>query len=124
MWQIGFLGAGTPTAWKPGIEALLLGLQDYGYVASLARPGGNVTGSSFFSDEITAKRLEILRTVYPAMARVGFLTNPQSVAGRGTLRAMEAMAQSLNVQLQLVDVRNPDDLESALASLAKANESR
>jgi len=89
-----------------------------GVVASLARPGGNITGSSFFSDEITAKRLEILKTAYPTMTRVGFLTNPQSVAGHGTLRAMEAMRQSLDVQLRVVDVRNPEGLESALRGLA------
>jgi putative ABC transport system substrate-binding protein len=95
-----------------------------GAIASLARPGGNITGSSFFSDEITAKRLECLKTGYPAMARVGCLTNSQSVAGHGTLRAMEAMAQSLNAQLQLVDVRNPDDLGSALTGLAKGESRR
>jgi putative ABC transport system substrate-binding protein len=89
-------------------------------VASLGRPGGNITGASFFSDEITAKRLEILKTGYPALARFGFLTNQQNVAGRGTIRAMEAMTQSLNVRLQVVDVRTPDDLESALADLLKA----
>ena len=45
-------------------------------VASLARPGGNLTGSSFFSDEVTAKRLDILKTAHPALVRVGFLSSP------------------------------------------------
>jgi hypothetical protein len=52
-----------------------------GVVSSLAQPGGNITGSSFFSDEVTAKRLEILKTGHPHLVRVGFLTNPQNVAG-------------------------------------------
>jgi putative ABC transport system substrate-binding protein len=90
-----------------------------GVVPSLAQPGGNITGSSFFSDEVTAKRLEILKTGHPALGRAGFLTNPQNVAGRGTMRAMESMAQALNVQVQLLDVRGPDELDAALTA-AKA----
>jgi putative ABC transport system substrate-binding protein len=89
-------------------------------VSSLAQPGGNITGSSFFSDEITAKRLELLKTGYPALVRVGFLTNPRNVAGRGTMRAMQSMAQSLNVQLQLLHVGSSDDLDAALTGVAKA----
>jgi putative ABC transport system substrate-binding protein len=90
-----------------------------GVVSSLAQPGGNITGSSFFSDEVTAKRLEILKTGHPHLVRVGFLTNPQNVAGRGATQAMEAMAQALNVQLQLLGVRTPDELDGALTA-AKA----
>jgi putative ABC transport system substrate-binding protein len=90
-----------------------------GVVSSLAQPGGNITGSSFFSDEVTAKRLEILKTGHPHLVRVGFLTNPQNVAGRGTTQAMEAMAQALNVRLQLLGVRTPDELDGALTA-AKA----
>jgi putative ABC transport system substrate-binding protein len=90
-----------------------------GVVSSLAQPGGNITGSSFFSDEVTAKRLEILKTGHPHLVRVGFLTNPQNVAGRGTTQAMEAMAQALNVRLQLLGVRTPDELHGALTA-AKA----
>ena len=48
-------------------------------VASLARPGGNITGSSFFSDEVTAKRLDILKTAHPALVRVGFLSSSPGI---------------------------------------------
>jgi len=89
-----------------------------GVVSSLARPGGNITGASFFSDEVTAKRLEILKTGHPPLLRIGFLTNHQ-LAGSGTTRAMEAMAKALNVRVQFLDVRTPDELDGALTA-AKA----
>ena len=88
-----------------------------GVVSSLARPGGNITGASFFSDEVTAKRLEILKTAHPPLLRIGFLTNPQNVAGGGTARAMEAMAQALNVRVQFLDVRTPDEVDGALTAI-------
>jgi putative ABC transport system substrate-binding protein len=108
------------TSTIPIVMSIIGNPVENGVVASLARPGGNITGASFFSDEITAKRLEIMKTGYPAVARVAFLGNTANVAGHGTLRAMEAVRQSHNVELQLVDVRHPDDLESALTALAKA----
>jgi putative ABC transport system substrate-binding protein len=49
-----------------------------GAVASLARPGGNITGSSFFSDEVTAKRLDILKAAHPALVHVGFLSSSRN----------------------------------------------
>jgi putative ABC transport system substrate-binding protein len=91
-----------------------------GVVSSLARPGGNITGSSFFSNEVTAKRLEILKMGHPALVRAGVLINPQNnIAGHGTKRAVESMALGLNLRFQFLDVRSPDELDAALTA-AKA----
>ena len=88
-------------------------------VASLARPGGNITGSSFFSDEITAKRLEILKTAHPALVRAGLLTSSRNIGTPGTQRAAASMAQSLKVELQFLDVRSSDELDVFLTGVAK-----
>jgi putative tryptophan/tyrosine transport system substrate-binding protein len=91
-----------------------------GVVASLARPGGNLTGSSFFSDEVTAKRLDILKTAHPALVRAGFLGSSRNIAMFGGQRATASMAQSLNVQHQALDVRSSDELDAALTGAVKA----
>jgi len=88
-----------------------------GIVASLARPGGNITGSSFFSQEINAKRLELLKESFPRIRRIAVLRNP---SGAGiALPAMEAAAGSLKVELQEFGVRSPAELESAFAAMSK-----
>jgi putative ABC transport system substrate-binding protein len=85
-----------------------------GVVASLARPGGNITGSSFFSDEVTAKRLDILKAALPGVSRVGVLTNPANVFPN-TVRLMNEMAQGLGVEVKRLEVRRLDELDAALA---------
>jgi len=107
------------TSTIPIVMSIIGNPVENGAVSSLARPGGNITGSSFFSDEVTAKRLDILKTAHPALVRVGVLTNPQNIATLSGKRAMEAMAQTLNVQAQHLDVRRPDELDAAL-TVAKA----
>ena len=83
------LAAKRATSAIPIVMSIIGNPVENGVVASLAQPGGNITGSSFFSDEVTAKRLEILKTGYPPLLRVGFLTNPQNAGAGGTRRAME-----------------------------------
>lgn len=95
-------------------EAVAMGL-----VSSLARPGGNVTGSSFFVPELNAKRLEVLKAAIPRLNRVGVLLNPDNPANVATVRSMEQTAKSLGVQLQSVEVRRPGELEHAFAAFAK-----
>jgi putative ABC transport system substrate-binding protein len=90
-----------------------------GAVSSLARPGGNITGSSFFSHEITAKRLEILKAAHPPLVRVGFLGSSRDLAMAGVQRGAASYAQSLNVQLQVLDVRNSGELDAALTGVVK-----
>src|SRR5580765_1572876 len=80
-----------------------------GLVASLARPGGNVTGlSQQLTPEIRAKQLQILKEALPRVARVAVLRSPATTVG---LREYEAAGQTLGVQIQFVEVQNRDDLE-------------
>ena len=87
-----------------------------GLIASLARPGGNITGVSIFATELDAKKLEILKEIVPAARRFGLLSDPaNSVPAR--LRAIADTAQALGVELQTVDVNGPADVAPAFASL-------
>jgi ABC-type uncharacterized transport system substrate-binding protein len=89
-----------------------------GIVTGLARPGGNITGSSFFHPELNGKRLELMKTLSPGLARAGALVHPDNTAMAAVLRAMEEMARALNITLQRVEVRALEELDGAFA-LAK-----
>jgi putative ABC transport system substrate-binding protein len=88
-----------------------------GLVASHARPGGNTTGISILSPELNLKRLEILKQVSPGTSRVAVLWDPAT--GTAQLKAMEAAARSLAVQLLILEVLGPDDLDSAFRTANK-----
>jgi putative tryptophan/tyrosine transport system substrate-binding protein len=90
-----------------------------GLVASLARPGGNVTGLANFTSELAGKRLELLKEVVPRVSRVAVLWNPDSSSSTLRMRETEAAAPSLGIKLQPVDVREPNDFEHAFAALKK-----
>ncbi len=87
-----------------------------GLVASLARPGGNVTGLSLLSPELGGKRLQLLNEVAPRASPVAILWNPAIASGAAIVRETEAAARTLGVQLQSLEVRGPDDFESAFAA--------
>jgi putative ABC transport system substrate-binding protein len=75
-----------------------------GLVASLARPGGNLTGVNIFTGELTAKRLELLRELVPAAARVALLVNPANAAStETTLRDVEPAARAMGLQIQVLN---------------------
>ena len=80
-------------------------------VSNLARPGGNITGLSFMSSDLAAKRLELLKQTFPRIARVAVLYLPAEVSTAPELRETEAAARTINVTLQPLEVRHPDDLE-------------
>jgi len=86
-----------------------------GFVASLARPGGNITGLSFdASQDILGKDVATLKEVVPKLSRVGVLRQVES----GTsFAALDVAARQLNVTLEVVDVRSPDDFEGAFATM-------
>jgi putative ABC transport system substrate-binding protein len=84
-----------------------------GIVASLARPGGNVTGLSAYNVELYAKRVELLRELVPSLARIAGLFNMSNPVVPSQWKEVERGARSLGVQLQLLDVRNPEDLGRA-----------
>jgi putative ABC transport system substrate-binding protein len=89
-----------------------------GLVASLARPGGNVTGVSNLSVEVATKRLELLKQVVPGVTRVAVLRGPTPQTG--ILPAMEAAAPALGVELHRFEVPEPTAFESAFASMRSA----
>ena len=90
-----------------------------GIVANLARPGGNVTGISGFSQEQATKRLELMLQIVPGAKRVGVLANRSNPATEPIVRAIETAARQLHVDVDTADVRNPDRLESAMKAIAE-----
>ena len=90
-----------------------------GFVVSLARPGGNITGLSFFSSELAGKRLELLKEAVPEVSRVAVLSNPLHPGERIDWRETQAAAQSLSVALQYIAVRGPNDFDDAFAKITK-----
>jgi putative ABC transport system substrate-binding protein len=92
-----------------------------GLVGSLARPGGNVTGVNFFVGELTAKRLELLREVVPAAARVAVLVDPENVAGtESALRDVGPAARAMGLQIHVVRAATVRDIDAAFADLLRA----
>lgn len=90
-----------------------------GLVASLARPGGNVTGIAVLFPELSMKRLELLNESLPRLARLAVLWNAANPAKTVDWRAVQVAARTLGVTLQSVELRGPDDFESAFARLQK-----
>ncbi len=91
-------------------------------VASLARPGGNVTGTTFLGPELVAKRLQLLREVIPGLSRVAALWHPNAYSERtmaGVRNEIEVAARTLGLQLQLVPAVSPDDLVNAFAAMSR-----
>jgi ABC-type uncharacterized transport system substrate-binding protein len=89
-----------------------------GFVASLARPGGNATGVTFLLDELASKRLEFLKQAAPRVSRVGFLWNPDHVDNE--LSEAERAAASLGVDLKPLTVRGPADFDGAFTAATQA----
>ena len=93
-----------------------------GLVASLARPGGNVTGTSFLGPELVAKRLQLLREVVPGLSRVAALWHPQAYSERtmaGIVNEIEVAARTLGMQLALVPAASADDFAGAFAAMSR-----
>jgi putative tryptophan/tyrosine transport system substrate-binding protein len=90
-----------------------------GFVASLARPGGNVTGNSLMSPELGGKRLELLREVVPRLSRVAFIWNPDIPGATLEYKEAGGASRSLRLQLQFVEVRRSDNLQSAFSAVTK-----
>jgi putative ABC transport system substrate-binding protein len=90
-----------------------------GLVASLARPGGNITGLSVMSPELVGKQLEMLRELAPKASRVAVLWNPANPGNPPQLRAAELAARGLGMRLQLLEARSPREIEDAFAAMAR-----
>jgi len=93
---------------------------DSGLIASLARPGANITGTSVMNDEVVGKQLELLKETLPTISRVAAMWNPANpVFQKLQLRAVEATARALNVSLQKVEARDQEEIERAFKAIAK-----
>src|ERR1700730_14962536 len=91
-------------------------------VTNLARPGGNITGTTFLGPELIAKRLQLLREVVPGVSRVAALWHPRAYGERtmaGVLKEIEGAAQTLGMQLQLAPASSPDDFAGAFSAMTK-----
>jgi putative ABC transport system substrate-binding protein len=117
-----------PTATRPAKEAtssipIVMTFDDdpvgSGFVASLARPGGNITGLSTLSPEISGKQLELLKEIVPRLGRVAVIGTSTRQGTAQTLKEMELAAGGFGVKLQYLDIQNPKDIETAFRVASK-----
>jgi ABC-type uncharacterized transport system substrate-binding protein len=117
-----------PAATRPAKEAtvtipIVMGFDNdpvgNGFVASLARPGGNITGVSTLAPEISGKQLELLKEIVLRLSRVAVLGNSNEPGNAQALREVEVAAGAFGVQLQHLDVRDPKDIETAFRAVNK-----
>ena len=101
----------------PIIMAATLDPVASGFVASLSRPGGNITGLSLLAPDLAGKRLQILTETVRGLAHVAVLANPSNPSSALLLKPMQTPAQMLGVELHVVEASTPDSLESAFAAI-------
>jgi putative ABC transport system substrate-binding protein len=107
------------TSTIPIVMAVVVDPVATGLVASFARPGGNITGLSVMTPELVGKQLEMLREIVPKASRVAVLWNPANPGNPPQLRAAEVAARTLGMRLQLLEARNPREIDSAFAAMTK-----
>jgi putative ABC transport system substrate-binding protein len=91
-----------------------------GFIASLAHPGGNITGLSWLAAELPGKRLELLKETVPQSTRIAVLINPAYPAYASALHTLTVAAQALGLHLHVVEVRSVDELATAFAAMTRA----
>jgi ABC-type uncharacterized transport system substrate-binding protein len=106
------------TSTIPIVVAVVADPVDVGLVASLARPGGNLTGLTFFLAEICAKRVELIREAIPTLTRVAVIVNPANPSHPIVLEVMQRTAGALGVELVPVEVKARGDIAAAIAAVA------
>jgi ABC-type uncharacterized transport system substrate-binding protein len=116
----GTLAARGATATIPIVMAVIGDAVASGVAVSIARPGGNITGQSFFGPEIRAKRIELLKEVVPQLTNVAVLLSADNPASVPEFRAIEMTAQALNLSLQPYRLREPSEFVSAFESMEQA----
>ena len=104
----------TPIVFLVGEDPVRLGL-----VASLARPGGNLTGINNFTGELTVKRLELLREMVPGAARIAVLVNPANIAIETTLRDVQSAARDMGLQIQVLKASTSREIDAAFATFVR-----
>jgi len=90
-----------------------------GFVASLARPGGNLTGLTTLNQEVAGKRVELLKEVMPRISRVAVLRDPTNSGSLFALKETEAAANHLGIRLHILEVRSADELEGAIQAATR-----
>jgi putative ABC transport system substrate-binding protein len=90
-----------------------------GFVASLARPGGNITGVSNINEDISTKWLELLRAAIPRLSRIAMLVNPSFPLHAAFLRSVQAAAQQVGVRVSSIQASKPDEIEPAFRTMAQ-----
>jgi putative tryptophan/tyrosine transport system substrate-binding protein len=114
----GILAAKQATTTIPIVMAVSGDAVASGLVSSIARPGGNVTGLTFFTPELAVKRLELLKENVPGLTEVGVLLNPANPISEPIIPAMEVAATSLKLELAQFAVRGPAEFEGSFAAMA------
>ena len=103
-----------PIVFNVAEEPVKLGLG-----ASLARPGGNLTGINFFNAELTAKRLELLREMVPGAARVALIVNPTNPTAETTLRDSASAGRAIGLQIQVLNASTSREIDAAFATFVR-----
>ena len=120
--KVDLIVTGGPTATRAAKQAtstipIVMGFDNdpvgSGFVVSLARPGGNITGLSSLTPELSGKRLELLKEIVPKLSRLAVLGNSTEPGNAQSLKEMELAAPGFAVQLQYLDVQDPKDIETA-----------
>jgi putative ABC transport system substrate-binding protein len=104
----------------PIVFVLVIDPVGAGFVASLARPGGNATGFTIFEYGMSGKWLELLKEIAPGVTRAAVLRDPAIASGIGQFAAVQALAPSLGVELSPVDVRDAPEIERAVTAFARS----
>jgi len=114
----GALAAKNASSTVPIVITAVGDMLSLGLVSSLSRPGGNITGSSLFVAEHTAKRLELIKEAIPSLTKVAVLLNPGNAATQFVLSEIEGVAKASNVELRAYEARQPSDFERVFAAMA------
>jgi putative tryptophan/tyrosine transport system substrate-binding protein len=113
------LAAKSATATIPIVFQIGVDPVEFGLVASISHPGGNVTGTSFLIQELIAKRLELLHQIVPTVTTIGFLVNPTMPGIETQIREAEVAARTLRVHLVILNATTPSEIEAAFAVLVR-----
>ena len=101
------------------IVTVIPGPSQNGLVQSLSQPGGNVTGLSYMATELSGKRLELLKEISPKISRVAVLANWSNVGRPEWIKEIKAVAPSLSVQLQMLNVKKPEEIANAFSAAVR-----
>ena len=113
----GALAAKSATSTIPIVLTAVGDILGLGLVSSLRQPGGNITGLSTFTPELTAKRLELLKEAVPSLTKAALLLNPDNPLNQFVLQEIEPTAKALNITLQIFEARRPSEFGQVFATM-------